>query len=380
MFVGIDIGASGTRYITEDKTIRTLPNNMVFLTDEVIRLTPHSSDVLTGLEVIIKKNGAGKWREVRALMGDLANRFSASCTRPTCMRNKIDQKVNFVSVVTATALSLMTQNKLTGEAVELFLALPPIEVKSEFDKVNEEFLGSYTVTFTKFNYVVEFEIKSVKAFEESFLAMLSYFFEIEGGAIKPKPTTTEFGMGRVLSIDAGASTTDLVVVENLKYLEKTGQTYKIGGNIACENLIDDIRGKYGFDMPMDQAQTVLAEGRMAFGNKYEDVSGMVEKAKRAYAAAVVEQVQTYFRKINMPLQSMRAVVVSGGGSMQSQYVEEGDVKITTPPMSQYITEELMDVCDGIEVRQIDGNPRYANIQGLMVRITLDMARRAPAGI
>lgn len=374
MFVGVDVGASGTRYVNEEMVVHAIQNNTVFLGEsDLVRIQPYSDEILSGLLVEITKDGKGEFKRVRALIGDMANRYSTNTQTPTCMKNKLDQRVNFTSIITSIALSMLQYGK-TYDKIELYLALPPIEAQNGLERANEEFIGKYVVELPKFDHKFEFDIVSVKIYEESFLAMLSYFFELDGKRVKPKATSKEFGNGRVLSLDAGDATTDLAVVENLRYIEKSGQTYKKGGNIACESLINQVRAIYGFDMPMDQARRVLSEGRMEFGNGYKDVSTIVEKAKKEYARAIVNQIQNYFYSIDMPIQTIRAIVVSGGGSMQSQYSENGTIVVTTPSMSEYITDELRDVCDTIDVRQIDGNPRYANIQGLLVRINFDIAR------
>jgi len=374
-FVGIDLGASSTRYVSHKGKIGVLPNNMVFLDQNTrVDLEPYSSEIEGALDVTIETDKESKYFPVRVLVGDLAMRYSPTNQRPSGISNKHTQQINYVSAILAAAVCKHKNGM--GDNFDIYLALPPVEVNSAKDYVKEQLCGTYKVTFNKLGITYEFTVQNVACYEESFLALLAYFFDMNG---KPKPAAQKYGYGNVLGLDIGASTTDLAVASNMRYIEKSGQTFKTGGNIARDFLADDLRAMYGFDVPVEIAEMAIAEGRIQLGNTYEDISKYVESAKKKFAEQVVEQIQGYFRKINIPIQSIRAIVVSGGGSMRSEYVDENmNIVITSQPMSHYITEELHKVCPGIEVEPYSENPRYANISGLFIRASIDVARRKAA--
>lgn len=374
MYVCVDLGASGTRFAGCQGEIKTMPNNTAFLSmDEPITLKPYDNTWKAGLEVIIEKHGVNnEIFPAHFLLGELAERSSKTNVFPQGMERKMSQKVNLCSLITAIAIGVLEQHGATTEEiqVEAYLALPPTEANSDRDSVNEYVKGKYTVKLPKFNVQLTFNVSNTSVYEESFLSLLSYFFDIQG---KTKPAAAKYMQGCVMSLDIGASTCDLAVVENLKYLEKTGKTYRIGGNFTRENLKDSILAKYGYELNSKTCEMVMAEGRMPIGNKYEDVSGEVIAAKMKCADEIVNSIVTYFRLIDIPLTSIRAVIVSGGGSMESQYVDDnGNVVVTAPPITQYITDRLRKHCEGIEVEQYDDNPRTANIKGLLVRAGLDV--------
>lgn len=372
-FLAIDMGASGTRFCCDDQQIRQIPNNMVFIEEgEKVLLKKNSDELLSNLDVNITAEQSSSEFPCRALIGELAERQSASNIRPSGLKNKTEQRVNYVSMITAAALSMISLGE-NNQTFDMYVALPPAEARTAFEKIKSKLVGTYHVSFGRLGQEVTFTVNNVVTYEESFLAMLSFFFNTD---CTPKPEATEFRNGNLLSLDIGASTTDLVVVQNLKYLERSGQTYKTGGNVAIDYLTDLIRGEYGFDIPVDMAQKAMAEGRMVLGNGYEDISILVRQAKKAYARDVVENVQSYFRKVNIPIQSIKAIVVSGGGSMQSQYIDGGsDVIETVASMSEFITESLKDICPTISVRAYSGNPRLANITGLLTRVNLEMKQK-----
>jgi len=374
-FVAVDVGASSTRFMSSNGKLGILPNNVVFLdNDAEVKMEPYSDSIVDCLEVVVESDNNSVF-PIRALMGSMATRHSATNVKPSVMANKHTQKINYLSAIVATAIAINQNNLDTN--VTMYWALPPIEVRTAKEEVIRKCIGSYKVTFPKMDgLTVEFNVVGVEAYEESFMALMSFYFDGNG---KIREEARKYATGNVLSLDIGASTTDLAVVKDMRYLEKSGQTYKTGGSIAREYLIDDIRGIYGFDLPNELADIAMAEGRIQFGNGYKDIRNIVESAKKHLAEQVVEQIQGYFRKIDIPIQNVRAIVVSGGGSMRGQFVnEQGNVEITSNPMSYYITNSLNDICTGVNVLQYSDNPRLAVINGLYLRAGLDMLKRNKA--
>lgn len=371
-FVALDLGASSTRYISNNGKVGILPNNMQFIQlNTRVDLEPYNDEIEGALDVTIECDKESEFFPVRVLVGSMAARYSPTNVRPSVMTNKYMQKINYVSAVLASAVC--KEKNVLGDELIVYVGLPPVEVNIARDIIRNNLVGHYKVTFNKLDKQVEFDIVDVGCFEESFMAILSYFFDVNG---KLREQAKKYGYGNVLSLDIGASTTDLVVVSDMKYLERSGQTYKTGGNVAREFLRDDLRALYGYDVPDEIADIAMAEGRIQMGNSYEDISSLVESAKQRFAAQVVEQMQGYFRKVNIPIQTIRAIIVSGGGSMRSEYVaEDGSVVVTSQPMSYYITQELNKVCPGVEVEPHVLDARLANIYGLFIRANIDIRKR-----
>lgn len=372
-FVAADLGASSTRYTSNSGKIDILPNNMVFVSENTnVDQEPYSDNIESALDVTIEADNGSDYFPARVLIGQMAERFSPTNERPTVAANKHTQRINYISTVMAVALSKYKHG--LGDDIQVYLALPPIEVKSAKEVVKKNLVGNYTVTFHKMNNMqITFKIEDVSMYEESFMAMLAYFFDMNGSI---RENAKRFAKGNLLSMDIGASTTDLAVVQDMKYLEKSGQTYKTGGNIAREFLVNYFRGEYGFDVPIAMAELAMAEGRIQMGDTYQDCSSAVAEAKQSFAAQIVEQIQGYFRMVNIPIQTIRAIIVSGGGSMQGQYIDEnGDVKKTSEPISSFITTELNKICSGVAVEQFSDNPRLANITGLFIRANIDIRKK-----
>ena len=381
-FIGLDVGASSTRFVSENGKINILPNNMNILAlDEEVDLVPYDGadevdSLRNALDVtIVKTSGESEYFPVRALIGSLADRYSANNVRPSVLQNKHKQQVNYISAITATAFNKMIYG-LTDD-IHMYIALPPTEVKSAKEIVGEQFTGTFEVTFNKLNNKkVTLNIVSVSCKEESFMALLAFYFEMHGSL---REEAKQYARGNVLSLDIGASTTDLAVVKDMRYLEKSGQTYKTGGNVARAMVANDIRESYGYDPTDTETETVMSEGRLPMGNSYVDMKESVDRAKKAFASQIVNNIQSYFRLVNIPIQSIRAIVVSGGGSMHSEYIEDnGETKVVSQPMSEFIMDELHKVCSTIDVVPFSKNPRQANVIGLFIIASLDQLKKNKA--
>ena len=321
-FVAADLGASGTRYVSDNGKICTLPNNMVPLNvGEMTALQPNAEDIESNLELTIEKEGESEFFPASLLVGKMAERHSATFLTPNVVQPKYKQQINYLSAIIACAISKIKNN--LDDDILLVMDVPPIEINIAKKVFKENLVGKYKVTFHKYNggTVVNFNIVNVEVYEESVMAMASFFFNMNGA---PKAEAREYMRGRVLSLDIGASTSDLAVIQDGKFLDYTGRTIKTGGNVARGAFINLIAAQEGYEMPEGDAEVAIAEGRIAEGNGYKDVGDLVAESKKELAAQIKTNLSTYFSQIKIPVNLIRAVVVSGGGSMAGQYINSKD--------------------------------------------------------
>lgn len=372
-FVCVDLGASGTRYTSDKAEITTLPNNIVQLnTGEVTTLRPDAPDIESCLEVTITRKGEpleNDFFPCTVLMGQMATRYSSNNDRPSGMSNKYTQRINYVSAIVSAALARLKFG--TSEDIDLYIAVPPVEINLAREAFSTKLTGKFVVTIPKYmgGATINLNINSVSVHEESYMSTVSFLFNMNGSL---KEDNKKYLVGKMLSIDIGASTTDFAIVQNGKFLDKSGRTIKTGGNVARDVVIDKIRELYGFDLPVEDAENVMAEGRLQLGAEYVDVTDIVNKGKSELAKSIVNEMQSYFRSVNIPLQTINCMMVSGGGSMQSQYInDDKEVVKTASPMSEFVTEWLQSVCKTVPVVTYGDDARLANIRGLFIKAMLD---------
>ena len=382
--VCIDLGASSTRVTGQDSSIYFLPNTLVFLDkSDVVDLeksdvTVHDEPTfLANMDITIEKTAGGfsPAFPARALIGDLAHRFSDSVLRPSALQNKSKQKINVFNALIACAEQAYLYG-YDGTPITLYIALPPLEVGSATEEaMNAEIVGSYNVLSERLGWEVNINIGKVKVYPECYMALASFFFDFPSCAVNADHFR-DFGTGYVLGIDIGASTTDFYIVQNGKPIEKSGQTIRTGCNIIEMDISNQLRARYGFDPTPEILTQAMVEGRIRMGRNYEEVGDIVKAAKQKFARTIITEIDNYFRLTNIPLPSISAIVSFGGGSIKSAYTDNnGKEIITAGCISDFIAAELTNIVDSIEVLSVE-DPRTANVRGLFVRMMMDMAREA----
>lgn len=380
----IDLGASSTRVTGENGIIHELPNYLIFkdrteIVDlDIVRHEDDKlNDLLSNMDILIDKasGAACKAFPARALVGELATRCSAVVNRPSVMMNKSRQNINLFNIVVAAAQQCYMYG-YDGSGITLYLAFPPLEVTKDVkDEINQALVGSYSVKIERLNYDVTLNISEVKVFPEAYMALAAFFFDFPSCTLK-KEIQEKYGQGYVMGLDIGASTTDIYVTENGKPQEKSGQTIKTGCNVIEMAIANSIRAKYGYDPTHEGLTTAIREGRLPMGNGYVDVSDMLRRAKQEFARTIVAELQNYFRLVHIPLQYIRAIIVCGGGSLASGYYDEaGNYVQTCGCVSEFITAELNQIVENIDVVAMP-DPRTANTRGLFVRMMMDKAKAA----
>lgn len=377
-FSGVDIGASNTRLVQSKGKFATIPNNAVFLekgADGMFHLTdlvPYDDSIENCLESFIQKRG-DEMNAMHVLYGSMAERYSPMNVRPSVQENKYKQQLSYASLIVASAINRLVYG--LGEEFNLYVAVPPVEVKMAEKVFREKLIGEWEVQLPKYGMngaMTTLKIKNVFCYAESHMSSISFFFNLNG---TQKEESKQYIKGTLLSINIGASTTDLAIIKDGRYIDNSGKTIPVGGNIAREHLIGSVAEQYGFELPIEEAEKVVAEGRLMLGNSYVDASEMVNEAKRTLAEEIVNKLQFYFKQVNTPIQTIKAIAVSGGGSLTSLYYDDNNEPVyTSEPMSSFVTEKLKDWCSTIDVASYGEEARLADIKGLFICANLNEVR------
>lgn len=381
-FVAIDLGASSTRCISNSSQLLTVPNNMCMLDmDTVVDQEVIGDSILDNLEVYITKEDnkcrikryTGEVTEIlpaHVVIGQMAERYSSVQTTPDANMAKRFQPINYISILTGVALTKLKDS--LDDQIELYLAIPPSQLTKEArEAMSEALVGKYKVEFAKFagGQVVEFTITEVNLEAESSLAVMSYLFNTK---LAYRPENRKYaGENKILlSMDIGASTTDLVIVKGGVFMENTGKTIKVGGNLVRDKLADKLTSRFD-DEPVSKqlAEDALIEGRVKRGSLTLDASKEVNESKQEVADIIINEMTNYFIEKGYPISAIDAIVVSGGGSIASQYVnKDGEIVPASKPMSEIISDKLTKLSPGTVVESHGSNPRTANIEGLYIKV------------
>lgn len=376
-----DQGASSTRFSVNNSKVYKNPNNFIEVDIESdIRNTPYTQEFVDNMDLTISKEGESDFFPVRILGGTLAERYSSSSAKPSMLSSKSRQPVNYYSVISSVVNSILlsedAEDCKSPVDVTCYMCLPPVEItgnNENEDYVKSQLAGKYTVRLNKMDREIEFNIKEVNVYAESVLAVVAFLFNQDA---TQRTEMAKYNKGYILGFDLGASTADLVLIKDRRFIEHSGYTCKLGGNIIDDLMRSEIRRKFGTEVSNDDIIEAVRTGRLAYGSSYKDVSAELQKCKKQYASMLFEKVETYFASNNIGLQSIKAVFMSGGGSMQSSYMDEsGKEIITSPSVGEYIDEMLKKVCDSVDmVLSPSVNPRECNIVGLILSMNAQRKR------
>lgn len=376
-----DQGASSTRFSVNNSKVYKNPNNFIEVDIESdIRNTPYTQEFVDNMDLTISKDGESDFFPVRILGGTLAERYSSSSAKPSMLSSKSRQPVNYYSVISSVVNSILlsedAEDCKSPVDVNCYMCLPPVEItgnNENEDYVKSQLAGKYTVRLNKMDREIEFNIKEVNVYAESVLAVVAFLFNQDA---TQRTEMAKYNKGYILGFDLGASTADLVLIKDRRFIEHSGYTCKLGGNIIDDLMRSEIRRKFGTEVSNDDIIEAVRTGRLAYGSSYKDVSAELQKCKKQYASMLFEKVETYFASNNIGLQSIKAVFMSGGGSMQSSYLDEsGKEIITSPSVGEYIDEMLKKVCDSVDmVLSPSVNPRECNIVGLILSMNAQRKR------
>lgn len=367
-----DQGASSTRFSFNNSKVYENPNTFNVVDESAdIRLVPSSSDFVDNIDLTITKDGESDFFPVRILGGSLAFRYSSASIKPSMLDNKSKQAVNYYSIITAIASS-MTMSGESYTDINCYICLPPVEItgnNENEDYVTSQLKGEYVVKLNKLNKEIKFNIKDVYIFPESVMAVTAFLFNTDG---TQRVDMAKYNNGYILSFDLGASTADLALIKDRKFVEHTGHTYKLGGNIIDEFMRNEIRRKFGNEVTSDDIKEVVRTGKLPYGSTYKDMSAELKKSKQEFAKMLFERMETYFSAVGVSLQSIKAVFISGGGSMSSSYLDDnGNVVVTSPSVSEYIKDIMNSVCDSVDMVSAPiENPRECNIVGTILHMNM----------
>jgi hypothetical protein len=379
-FLCVDMGASETRYVSSLLRVpNTAPNNYT-LTAPTVRET--DSNLENNLDVTVEtadKTPVHLEQErlfpVRVYMGSLASGGTLSTQTPNGLKQKMRQPINYYSILVSCALDALYAEHTSIDIKDLYIAVPPLDALADgVDELVRDILQrDFTLKFHRLNAEIKVKIRTIHIKEEGHAAFIAYAFNPDGKSL------TEGGkacLGNIaLSLDIGSSTTDIVIISNFSYTSESVCTINRGGRTVGSRLQTSVRGKNNHSLSPAAIEEAVREGRYRQGNKYFNVSDLLDKAKEETAALIVEETVNFITGRNIALSDVSRVIVSGGGSMSAKEKTDGGYNVTSIPLSDFILQELRKYNDSIEVDRCgDENetknpllsPRFANLAGLFI--------------
>lgn len=261
--------------------------------------------------------------------GVLANRnYGRSIVVPRSERAKYENWMVYLALINVIDKTLQWLNEYStsagttkGDVTKAFtfdvtLLVPPLQQKegTKVFKVNLVDKGlTYVDYFTKEH--IKVDIGSVDVKPEGMAAFIAHLYSYD--TLQPRSIAAELLSKKLLILDIGAGTTDILAVDRGQLVESSRTTIKLGGN----NIISTVRSKYNkrnnTNLSEPVFKEVLINPEIGVGDTKVDVSKIVESSKREIARDLINEITSFFEAQNVDLKTFNLLLVVGGGALSS---------------------------------------------------------------
>lgn len=320
--------------------------------------------------------------------------FKTKAIRPSGLKLKTKQLTTLYTlnlIISRVYILIANEHKIPVETLDLAIdfkvLLPPSEHTTSSTVMETIIKGIKNVKMhSPVKLDKNVEITSVEIASEAVTGFISVFYKEVG--IVPHPDNVKsslyngeylkytykedativevvenekFRNGYVIILDIGGGTTDLAIFKDLELVENSKETIKRGGNNVEADVKRKIKSVFGYvpDNIRELVQTCVLEN----GVELFDVSDIVTDSKETYTDATVQDILDYLETMNVPIQQVKGLLVSGGGATPSIY--KGEVK--SPAMSVVLEDFLRDYSPNIQTLNTgDRDLRSLNIEGSLI--------------
>jgi hypothetical protein len=306
--------------------------------------------------------------------GALAHReFAQTAFRPSATEKKylvLNTPLAFIRAlleatrIIAKELGVQNLNDLSI-TWDVFTLLPPNDVDRGEQIIKDTFLSITQVKFDMPDYLMNVNINSVTVYPEGFCAFMGATFTSD---YKIREGYADLVRGKVLVVDIGAGTTDLMLIDNATVIDASKDSLTIGGNQVSQSIKRFLRKK-DLDLPDEEIQNAIVTGKAQDGAKVLNVVKVVQKFKRDTAKAEIQKLRDYFETSGVLPRTITHILICGGGSLGGETPE-------LTPMSEMMQDYLKVLAPNSVMVEIPNDeagkpisPRFLNLIGAVV-ITL----------
>jgi hypothetical protein len=260
-----------------------------------IEMKLHSKDILSSLHVKIDENEifAGDFAVTQKPRSLIADRSS----------NK-GSKVNRLFLTTA--MGILADNM---ETIHLITNTPAGQWAFVHRDLEEKYCGNYTINFLSgpLNTVKKsFSVLECTFVPEGAAAAFGYIYDLSGKIIHPELTE-----GKLLVIDIGDTTTNVVTMEDMVYIDEECLTLNLGMHGAHSRILTLIEKEYDdCNLTLPKLEKLLRSGGVyKHGIKNVDLQTVKENQYSELAGAILYQLSA--RRKGTP----DNVLLAGGGGV-----------------------------------------------------------------
>lgn len=261
--------------------------------------------------------------------------------RLSLRQNKAENEDNKIKFITS--LGLLTAEDQEYAEFDVITGLPVLEYKNQKEKLYNMFFNfgrpfEFTMHYGPNAVNKKVKINNIKVISQGEGAFYDFILSSQGDII---PERVGMVSGTVMVVDPGYKTTDIVTMENGRYIEPLSDQLNKGVNQVHQEILRLIMERLNIKKELKDLDDIVRSAKLFHNRQEYDVSRIIADAAKPYAEDIVENLYTIS---NGDLGSMQRIILTGGGA-----------EIIYP----YVKQSLEDT---IEVSLMD-NAEFCNASG-----------------
>lgn len=231
--------------------------------------------------------------------------------RLTLRQNKAESQDNKIKFMTA--LALFTEEDQEYAEFDIITGLPVLEYKNQKDALYHMIFNfgrpfEFTMHYGPKAVKKVIKTKSIKVISQGEGAFYDFVLDKNGDLIKERAAEVS---GTVMVVDPGYRTTDIVTMENGRYIEPLSDQFNTGVNQMHQEILRLIMERYNIKKELKDMDEIVREGKFWHNRQEINVVKIIADAAMPFAEDIVDKLHTVS---NDQLGSMQRIILSGGGA------------------------------------------------------------------
>lgn len=231
--------------------------------------------------------------------------------RLTLRQNKADHEHNKVKFLTS--LALLTDQYQEEAEFDIVTGLPVLEFKNEAEALEKMMNNNgkpfvFDMNYGNVTVKKRIKINNVKIVSQGEGAFYDFVLDKTGNIIN---SHAEIVSGTVMVVDIGYRTTDIVTMENGRYIEPLSDQLNKGVNTIHQEILRLIMERHGVKKELRDLDQIVRTGFFYHNTQEYNVNDIINEAARPFAEDIVESLHTIS---NDQLGSVNHIIFTGGGT------------------------------------------------------------------
>ena len=197
-----------------------------------------------------------------------------------------------------------------------------------------------SVEFVYPNLTLTVSVLKVNIFPEGYCAYIDRVLCISGDKVVSRPDSTVYRDSKVLLIDIGGGTTNILAIIKGKPNSQTMQTLNVGGNTVMSGVNREI-GQLGFYLNDNDLNDAMRNGYLLDGLKHFDIKDIIRKYVNSVANEIFEGIRGSLEYARLPISSMNYLMFTGGGAVAGN--------TAVPTLAEGVLDSLHSQCPDIGI-------------------------------